>query len=203
MMGGQQSSDRLDDRPVSLYTIFLMVRLLDVVAVLIVAVVLLLPQPTISAFPAVEGDQADLDRLAQLEDALQRNPGDPQAAVELARAYLQVDQPAWALIALGPHRDRGVPEVHQVAAFAYATLLLPAEALREAEAGLSACERTSCPDPSRIRLGYLAELMRRLVRAGLDPRRDPLAAKRAVAEALHAAHPVPPAGSTSSRAPAP
>lgn len=173
-----------------------MTRLLDLAAVLIVAVVLLLPQPSISAFPAVEGDQADLDRLAQLEDALQRNPGDIQAAVELARAYLQVEQPGWALVALAPHRERGVPEVHQVAAFAYATLLLPAEALREAEAGLLACERTRCPDPSRIRLDYLAELMRRLVRAGVDPRRDPLAARRAVAEALHATHPVPPADPT-------
>lgn len=162
-----------------------MSRLFDLLALLIVALVVLLPQPSIQAAPAVEGDQADLDRLAALEDAHSQRPGDVQVAVELGRAYLQVDQPAWALAVLP--LGAGAPyEAHQVAAFAYATLLRPADALREAEAGLAACERGGCSETARIRLSYLAELMRKPVAAGVDPKKDPLAAKRAVSEALHA-----------------
>src|SRR5262245_34132029 len=147
-----------------------MSRLFDLIALLIVAVVVLLPQPSIQAYPAVEGDQADLDRLAALEDAHYGRPGDPQVAIELGRAYLQVEQPAWALATL-PLQEGGPYEAHQVAAFAYATLLRPKDALREAEAGLSACERVGCSDTARIRLSYLAELMRKPVAAGVDPRK--------------------------------
>ena len=118
-----------------------MARLFDLIAVLIVAVVVLLPQPSIQAYPAAQGDQADLDRLATLEDAHGQRPEDVQIAVELARAYLQVEQPAWALVALQPFQGSGRMEVHQVAAFAYATLLRPADALREAGAG---CECDIC-----------------------------------------------------------
>src|SRR5262245_1333385 len=138
-----------------------MTRLFDLIAVLIVAVVVLLPQPSIQAYPAAFGDQADLDRLAALEDAHYLRPGDGRTAVELARAYLQVEQPGWALATLEPLLAGGTYEVHQVAAFAYATLLRPADALREAEAGIAACEKGGCSETARIRLSYIAELMRK------------------------------------------
>ena len=44
----------------------------DLVAILIVAVLVLLPQPGVNVFPAVQGDKTDLDRLAGLEDARYR-----------------------------------------------------------------------------------------------------------------------------------
>jgi len=64
-------------------------RLLDLLALLIVAFLLLLPQPTVTFSPGFVGDKSDLDRIAVLEDALFRKPGDVEPAVELARAYLR------------------------------------------------------------------------------------------------------------------
>lgn len=165
-----------------------MARLLDILALVLCAGVVFFPAPSIQASPAATGDQADLDRMAELEDALQRRPGDGAIAVQLARAYLQVEQPGWALATLRPFLDQNSkdPEVHQVAGFAYATLLRPQEALREAEAGLAACDAVHCPQPARIRLSYLAELMRKPAAEGVDPRKDPLRAKQLVGEALRA-----------------
>jgi hypothetical protein len=163
-------------------------RFLDLFAVLIVAFVVLLPQPGVVVFPAVQGDKTDLDRLAVLEDARYRAPDDVNAAVDLARAYLRVDQPAWAVAALQPFFGRGEYQVHQVAAYAYATLLLPQEALKQAEQGLAACTARGpqCPDVAAIRLQYLAELMRQPAEAGVDPSRDPLHARELVRQALRA-----------------
>lgn len=184
-----------------------MTRFLDLVAILIVAVLVLLPQPGVTVFPAVQGDKTDLDRLAGLEDARYRAPEDAQAAVELARAYLRVEQPAWAVAALDPFLGRGDHQVHQVAAYAYATLLQPQEALKQTEQGLAACDArpSSCPDMARIRLQYLAELMRQPAQAGVDPQTDPLRARQLVREALRATKPNmrPPTKPTAAPSPAP
>jgi len=163
-------------------------KFLDLFAILIVALLVLLPQPGVVVFPAVAGDKTDLDRLAVLEDAHYRAPGDVNAAVDLARAYLRIDQPGWAVAALQPFLGHGEYQVHQVAAYAYAPLLLPKEALRQAEQGLNVCEARGpqCPDVARIRLQYLAELMRKPAGEGVDPSLDPLRAKQLVQQALRA-----------------
>lgn len=165
-----------------------MTKFLDLFAILIVALLVLLPQPGVVVFPAVVGDKTDLDRLAVLEDAHYRAPGDANAAVDLARAYLRIEQPGWAVAALHPFLGNGEYQVHQVAAYAYATLLLPKEALRQAEQGLNVCEARgpACPDVARIRLQYLAELMRKPAGEGVDPSLDPLRAKQLVQQALRA-----------------
>lgn len=186
-----------------------MTKFLDLFAILIVALLLLLPQPSVDVFPAVQGDKADLDRLAAghgdslasrlvdktdldrlavLEDVRYRAPDDANAAVDLARAYLRIDQPAWAVATLQPFMSRGEYQVHQVAAYAYATLLLPQEALKQAEQGLSACNARGamCPDVARIRLEYLADLMRQPSEAGVKPALDPLRARQMVQQALRA-----------------
>jgi hypothetical protein len=165
-------------------------RFLDLFAILIVALLVLLPQPGIIVTSAVQGDKTDLDRLAILEDARFRAPNDAAAAVELARAYLRVEQPGWAVAALEPFFDRGEYLVNQVAAYAYATLLLPKEALKQAEQGLAACEAQGprCPEVAHIRLQYLAGLMRQPATAGVDPALDPMRAKSMVLQALRATH---------------
>jgi hypothetical protein len=169
-------------------------------AVLIVAFLVLLPQPSVVVQPAIQGDRTDLDRLGVLEDALYRSPGDVGAAVELSRAYLRVEQPGWAIATLGPFQTRGDYLVHQVSAYAYATLLLPDMALKQAETGLAACatQGPRCPEAAQIRLSYLADLMREQATKGIDPTSQPLAAKRAVQSALRSTH----ASSTQSK-PAP
>jgi len=163
-------------------------RLIDLFAILIVALLVLLPQPSVVVQPAISGDKTDLDRLAVLEDALYRSPADVGAAVELARAYLRVEQPGWAVATLEPFLPRGEYQVHQVMAYAYATMLRPELALKQAEAGLSACEKSGprCPDVAQIRIAYLADLMREQVAGGIDPQSEPLKAKQLVRAALRA-----------------
>lgn len=165
-----------------------MTKFLDLFALLIVAILVLLPQPGIELSSAVSGDKTDIDRLSVLEDAHFRAPSEPGVAVELARAYLRVDQPGFALAVLQPFSGRGNYQVHQVAAYAYATLLLPKEALAQAEQGLLACQARpeQCPDVAQIRLQYLADLMRQPAGAGIDPALDPLRARQMVQQALRA-----------------
>lgn len=170
-------------------------RMIDLFAVLLVAVVVLLPPPSIEAHPAIQADKSDLDQLSRLEDALHREPTSVTAAVELSRAYLGVEHPEWALATLAPFQGRGDHRVHQVAAYCHATRLDPQRALAEAEAGLVACDREGalCPEAARIRLSYLAELMRKPAAAGVDPKKDPLTARRMVLEALRATKAAAPA----------
>lgn len=171
-----------------------MTRLIDLIAVLIVALLVLLPQPGVVVQPALVGDKADLDRLSVLEDAVFRAPDDVEAAVELARVYLRAEQPSWALAVLRPHLGAGDYRVHQVMASAYATLLKPDLALKEAEAGIKACETAGprCPEPAFIRLQYIANLVRDLAQLGIDPAREPLKAKQRVQAELRAAKALPP-----------
>lgn len=181
-----------------------MTRLIDLIAVLIVALLVLLPQPGVVVQPALVGDKADLDRLAVLEDAVFRAPDDVEAAVELGRVYLRAEQPAWALAVLRPHLGTGDYRVHQVMASAYATLLKPDLALKEAEAGIKACETAGprCPEPAFIRLQYIANLVRDLAQLGIDPAREPLKAKQRVQAELRAAKALPPSPSKGSGKPA-
>ena len=171
-----------------------MTRLIDLIAVLIVGLLVLLPQPGVVVQPALLGDKADLDRLAVLEDAVFRAPDDVDSAVELARAYLRAEQPGWAVAALRPHLTKSDYRVHQVMASAYATLLKPELALKEAEAGLKACEAAGprCPEPASIRLAYIANLVRDLAQLGIDPAREPLKAKQRVQAELRATKARPP-----------
>ena len=172
-------------------------RFLDLLAFVILAVVVLLPSPGITVTPAISGERADLERLSQLEDALFRaespdaTPEQRQRAaalsVELARSYMTVGRPDWALATLAPALERGDVAAHQVAAYAQAERLRPAEALATAEAGLRACDKAgaACGEVARIRLSYLAEMMRGLASANVDPTKDPARARQLVREALH------------------
>lgn len=165
-----------------------MARLVDLFALAIVAFLLLLPQPTVVFTPGFAGDKSDIDRIAVLEDALYRKQDDVETAVELARAYLRIEQPAWAIATLRPYGKADSYQVHQVLATAYATVLRFDLGLAEAEAGLAVCESQGprCPEVTQIRLGYLANLMRENAQKGIDANTDPVAAKRMVQAALRA-----------------
>lgn len=185
-----------------------MARLIDLFALAIVAFLLLLPQPTVVLAPGLGGDKSDLDRIAVLEDSLFRKPDDAEIAVELARAYLRIEQPVWAIAALKPYLATHHYQVHQVLATAYATILRFDLGLAEAEAGLKACESmgTTCPEVTQIRLSYLANLMRENAQKGIDANTDPVAAKRMVQAALRATKsqlPTPPAKKPAAPTPPP
>ena len=168
-----------------------MARLIDLFALAIVGFLLLLPQPSVVFGPGFTGDKSDLDRIAVLEDSLYRKPDDVDVAVELARAYLRIEQPVWAIETLKPYAGKDSYQVHQVLATSYATVLRFDLGLAEAEAGLKLCESQGprCPEVTQIRLGYLANLMRENAQKGIDASTDPVAAKRMVQAALRATKP--------------
>lgn len=165
-----------------------MVRLVDLFALLIVAFLLLLPQPTVTFSPGFSSDKSDLDRIAALEDATHRSPGDVNTAIELGRAYLRVEQPTWAIATLAAHAHKDNYLVQQVLATAYATVLRFDKGLAAAENGLTFCAAQGCPNETRVRLEYLAGLMRENAKVGTEVKQDPVAAKQRVREALRATH---------------
>jgi hypothetical protein len=128
-------------------------KLIDLFALAIVAFVLLLPQPTVVFSPGFAGDKSDLDRIAVLEDSLYRKKDDVEVAVDLARAYLRIEQPVWAIATLRPYKGAGSYQVHQVLATAYATVLRFDLGLAEAESGMAQCESQGprCPEVTQIR----------------------------------------------------
>ena len=75
-----------------------MSRLFDIVALIAVAVVLLVPKPSVVAQPALVGDPLELDRLATLEDARFRHPDDVEPALALADGFLSFMRADWTQI---------------------------------------------------------------------------------------------------------
>jgi hypothetical protein len=165
-----------------------MSRAFDLIAVFAVAVVLLLPKASLDARPALEGDRVELDRVAELEDALYRAPDDVDRAVALADAYLRLGHPDWTLATLARFADRGAYKVHLLAATARAERLEAELCLAEKEKGMKACDAAgpACPEADRVRLGVIASAMGALVEGGIDPKKDPVRARQAVAKILKA-----------------
>jgi len=170
-------------------------RIVDVVAVAAVAVVLLLPKPSVDAHVALVGDKVELDHVAALEDARYAEPDDPAHAVELADAYLGLLHPDWALATTSQFASTADHRVHLVRATARAERLEGTECLDETKLGLSACDAegpAKCPPQVRVRFGVISSAMQALVDQGIDPRKDPKRARQAVAEVLHSAKTKPP-----------
>jgi hypothetical protein len=171
-----------------------MPRLFDLIAVVAVAVVLLLPKPSLHATPAIAGEPIELDRVAELEDARFVAPDGPHAvdtAVALADEYLRLGQPEWALATLAPFArpPGGDPRAHLVRATAYAERLEAQAAVDEVERGLQACDALGpprCRETDRIRLNLIRAPMAALVAGGIDPRKDPKGARDAVRRVLRA-----------------
>ena len=163
-------------------------RLFDLIAVAAVAIVVLLPSGSLVAKPALVGNKVELDRIAALEDARFVDPTQVDKALALADAYLHAEHPDWALAATTQFIDAGDHRVHLVRATAYAERLQANEAVAEAERGYAACDREGprCDAAARMRIGVVAAPMQALVDGKIDPKRDPKAARAAVAGVLHA-----------------
>ncbi len=166
-------------------------RLVDLIAVAAVAVVVLLPSGSLVAKPALVGDKIELDRVAALEDARFADPTSVDKALALADAYLRADHPDWALATTAQFEDAGDHRVHLLRATAFAERLDAQQAVDEAQRGYAACDREgprTCDAAARVRIGVVAAPMRALVDAKIDPRRDPKAARAAVAGVLRSTH---------------
>jgi hypothetical protein len=164
-------------------------RVFDVVAVAAVAVVLLLPNPSVEANVALAGDKVELDHIAALEDARYAEPEDASHAVALADAYLGLLHPDWALATTSQFVGANDHRIHLVRATARAERLEGDQCLAETRLGLAACDAEGpqkCPQAVRIRFDVISSAMRALVDQGIDPKKDPKRARQAVAEVLHA-----------------
>src|SRR5581483_7797374 len=93
-------------------------RAFDLIAIVAVAIVLLLPKPSLEAKPALVGEKIELDRVAALEDARFAEPDNVDHAVELADAYLRLLRPDWALATLAEFASSGDHRVHLLRATA-------------------------------------------------------------------------------------
>src|SRR4051812_1068503 len=106
-----------------------MARVLDLIAVIAVAVVLLLPKGSLKAGRALDADPIEMTRVGALEDALFADPEDPARAIELADEYLSLHHPDWALETLSRYGAHADPRVHLVRATAHAERLAPRAAV--------------------------------------------------------------------------
>ena len=165
-----------------------MPRLLDLIAVAAVAVVVLLPKASVEARPALEGDPMELDRIAELQDDLLRQPDDVDAALKLADGYLSFMRADWALASLARFADRGDYRVHLTLATAHAERLEARGTVDEAKQVEALCAREGAQPACAgavAKAQLLEASMQSLLDGRIDPAKDPVAAKDAVYKALH------------------
>ncbi len=160
------------------------VRLIDLMAMAVVAVVVLLPKPSVDARPALVGEPLELDRVAELEDQLFRQPHDVATALALADSYLSLGRADWALALLGRFRGSTDPRIPLARATAYAERLEARAAVAESTAVEKLCAERDCGGVA-IKARLIGEAMRALVDGQIDPAHDPVAAKQAVYKVLH------------------
>jgi hypothetical protein len=177
-----------------------MPRLLDLIAIGAVAVVVLLPKPSVDARPALEGDPAMLDRVAALQDDVYRAPDAVEPRVRLADAFLSSFRSDWALVALAPLVEReaaGAPpdaRVHLELATAHAERLEPAQTVAETARVETICDGGAadgprCPPGTTARAQLIGAAMKALLDGKIDPAQDPVRAKREVYKVLHPSRP--------------
>lgn len=168
-----------------------MPRIIDLLAVVAVAIVLLLPKASVTAQPALEGDPIELDRIAALQDQRYRQPESVEAALELADAFLGFLRPDWALATLDQFKDRPDYRVHLLAATARAERLEAELAVGEAARAEALCDDVKavprCAPGTDAKIGLIRQAMQTLAEQGIDPAKEPLRARQAVAKVLHSA----------------
>jgi|SRR5579871_1203493 len=164
-----------------------MPRILDLIAVAVVALVVLLPKASVDARPALDGEPLELDRVAEEQDDLFRQPDDVEAALKLADSYLSFMRADWALATLDRFSTGNDARVHLALATAHAERLEAKEVVAECDAVDRACAqaKATCPEGVQTKSGLLRDAMQALVDGKIDPAKDPQAAKDAVYKALH------------------
>lgn len=171
-------------------------RWLELACVVVVAIVLLLPAPRLTAVRALKTDAQQFSRIALLEDRLVQSEKHDAAAAELrydlADAYFQAGHPDWALQTTADQIPSPDYRVHRMRGAALAELLLPARAITELDAALAVCTSAPkrCPADERTRIEVLRNTMAVLADRNLDPRKTPDQAKQAVLEALRHIKPI-------------
>jgi len=137
--------------------------------------------------PLVEGDRALTDRIAQLEQSLQREPSNISSAVELARLYREVGEFPWSYSALRNAEREGKPDPswRLLLGLAYLELGKNKDANRVLEQSLRRCEQPPrCASNVKARLEIFARVARLFEERKIDARKHNAAAEKAMHEVL-------------------
>ena len=164
-----------------------MKRLFDLFAVVALALVVLMPRPSVVVQAAVEKlDRETEQRIAELQAALLGDPQNLEAAIEVAEIYRTVHRPEWALATLGPFRERAAADyrVYFGIAMAQAERFELADAHGAMGRALAACAKNA----GKVPCGAAPEARMRMVQMGLqrvmDSKIDPRKHPEVVAEAM-------------------
>jgi hypothetical protein len=173
-------------------------RILDLIALAMLAFIVLLPRPSATPHPALpDVDPTARTRIAELEAQRLRQPADVVVALELAELYERGRRPEWALQVLAPLAGTH-PDDHRLwfgIAVAHADRFEFEAAKVAIDRTLAACERdATCDPPQRARLGLFKRAVDRIAADKLDMKREPHKIKEAILDALHNAKVRPPAG---------
>ena len=138
--------------------------------------------------PLVEGDRRTEAQIAQLELELLREPTDVSKAVQLARLYRQVGEFPWSYNALLAAERQGSqqPRWRLMLALAFLELGKNEDAKRVLSWTGETCRRqpARCDANLRAKVVLFSQLVTRYIEQGIDSRRHPEKAERALKEVL-------------------
>ncbi len=164
----------------------------DILAIGILALALLVPKTSVVVKPAIAsmGETAtDLERFAEAQDRLTKDPESIDAALGLAAIELELSHPTWALRTLDKFSARGDFRVEMSRATAYADLYNLDRGVAMTGLARGECDHQPmlCGEPDRVKLGLLEQAMQTLRDQKIDPIRNPTEAREAVQHVLHGA----------------
>lgn len=172
------------------------VGIVDLVALIVVAVLVILPARASSVHDTLDDRVAD--EVSAAQSVLAADPGNGEAASDMALTLLRENQSDWALrvaqrAAAAENTDTRWKSLWAVSSVHGARFDV-AEALRDAKLALEACQDKTqrCPEHQHIRLQLWVGQLDRGLKSGVDPRLEPERFKRVMRRAFpHARIPGP------------
>jgi len=167
-------------------------RILDLIAIILLATILLIPRPDATVKAALGVDPERRQRVAELQSQLIGRPDDLEATVELANIYLDGHRPDWALATVTQAlRYHGSDyRLYHLRAIAFADRFEGEPAFEAAKQALALCEREpapsgapACGEATHARLALLTTTLEAV--AGVDMKKQPYLAKEKIFEKLH------------------
>jgi hypothetical protein len=166
--------------------------LFDFVGIVMVAFVVLFPQPGVTVLHALpRAGTHELDRIAELQTRLVSAPDDVDAALELGDLYLWQWRPDWSLATVGPLAERHGQDfrVHFALAIAHADRFDFPAADAAIDRALAVCKQNQgpvkCENPDQVRMAVFKQAVGDVVAQGVNPNRDPNKAKIIIDNAIH------------------
>jgi len=132
--------------------------------------------------PLVDADPQTTARIAQLEEALMRDPRDVSKAIQLSRLYQDVGEFPWSYNALlnAEKNSSDNPIWRLRLGLAYLELGKNDDGLRVMQRALKGCDPARCSANVKIKLQLFTRVARLLKERKIDTRKHPRAAHKAL-----------------------